>query len=79
MADFSKSIEVDPSVDAYYQRGYLRQRLGDMQGALDDQTHAIMLDAHSPYAYRARATIRKIMGDPAGARQDRDKADSLEQ
>lgn len=79
LADFSESIHVHPTADAYYQRGLTYQTLGQAKRAADDYDLAIYLDPGAPYLYRARAKARRDLDDTAGAREDQEKAERVEQ
>jgi tetratricopeptide (TPR) repeat protein len=65
-------------VEANYQRGQMYESLGEHQKALQDYNLAIGGMPDAPYIYRARALTRENLGDGAGARDDRQKADSIE-
>jgi tetratricopeptide (TPR) repeat protein len=77
MEDFSRSISIEPSFEGYYQRGSLRETLGDYRDAMSDYTRAVDLEPGTPYPYRARAGLRKRFGDLAGARADEAKANPI--
>jgi tetratricopeptide (TPR) repeat protein len=79
MADFTQSIHLHPTADAYYQRGLTYQTLGQVKQAADDYDLAIHLDPGAPYLYRARAKAKRDLGDAAGAREDQEKAERVEQ
>ena len=74
---FDQSIRVNPTVDAYYQRGQIHYGLGQLQQAIDDYDRAIALAPDAPYIYRARASARAGKGDAAGAAEDRETALNL--
>lgn len=75
--DFSQSISVGPSFESYYQRGSLREMLGDYRNAMDDYTSAADLQPNTPDPYRARAGLRKRFGDLAGALADEAKVSAI--
>ncbi len=79
MADFTQSIHLHPTADAYYQRGLTYQTLGQAKRAVDDYDLAIHLDPGAPYFYRARAKAKRDLGDTAGAREDQETAERVEQ
>lgn len=78
MEAFSKSIEISPNVDAYFERGQTYEKMGEHQKAIDDFDQAISEMREAPYIYRARAFARRNLGDTAGADADEAMADSLE-
>jgi tetratricopeptide (TPR) repeat protein len=74
----SKSIQVRPSVDAYYQRGEAYEKLGEHQKAIADFDAAIAESREAPFAYRARSVAKRNAGDRAGALADDDQARRIE-
>ena len=76
--EFTRSINLHPTVDGHFQRGELYEKLGEHQKAVDDFDRAIAIDRLAPYVYRARSLARKNLGDEAGYVQDRDFASSIE-
>lgn len=78
MADFTRSIHLHPTADAYYQRGLTYQTLDQARRAVDDYDLAIANDPSAPYVYRARAKAKRDSGDMAGARKDQETAEGLE-
>jgi tetratricopeptide (TPR) repeat protein len=74
---FTKSIELNPTVDGYYQRGQLLDVSGEHQKALDDFDKAISLDRSAPFVYEARSMTRRALGDAEGSVEDREKAQSI--
>jgi len=77
--EFSKSIQIRPTTDGYYQRGLLYASLGQHQKAIDDYDKAIAEMPNAPYAFRARAAAKAGLGDAAGAQQDRDAAAKMDE
>jgi tetratricopeptide (TPR) repeat protein len=75
---FTKSVEIRPTMDGYYQRGQLWSKLGEHQKAIEDFDRAIAHDRLAPYLYRARGESRRVLGDLDGYREDRDTAKSIE-
>ena len=77
-----KALKVFPGyARAYYNRGYAREQLEDIQGALADYTKAIELypdNLSSPlilqYAYQNRGSLRHNLDDDLGAIADANKA-----
>jgi tetratricopeptide (TPR) repeat protein len=78
LEDFTLSIYLEASFDAYYQRGSVRQILGDYKGAMDDYTNAANLQPNMLYPYRARANLRRRFGDLAGAEADENKVRAIQ-
>jgi tetratricopeptide (TPR) repeat protein len=76
--DCSKSIQVNPTVDAYYQRGEAYEKLGEHQKAIADFDSAIAESREAPFAYRARSLAKRNAGDREGARADDDQARRIE-
>ena len=76
--DCSKSIQMSPSVDAYYQRGEAYEKLGEHQKAIADFDAAIAESREAPFAYRARSVAKRNVGDRAGAQADDDQARRIE-
>src|ERR1019366_2767812 len=57
--DCSKSIQVNPTLDAYYQRGEAYEKLGEHQKAIADFDAAISEFREAPFAYRARSVAKR--------------------
>ena len=61
----------------YLERGRVRRTCGDLDGALADYTHALMLAPDSPHMppdlLTERGSIRRAIGDSTGARSDYDE------
>jgi tetratricopeptide (TPR) repeat protein len=75
---FTKSINIRPTVDAYYQRGQTYESLGEHQKAIEDYDYAIAVLRDAPHVYRARSLAKRNLGDVQGADEDREKARSFE-
>jgi tetratricopeptide (TPR) repeat protein len=76
--DCSKSIQVNPTVDAYYQRGEAYEKLGQHQRAIADFDAAIAESREAPFAYRARSVAKRNAGDRVGAQADAEQARRIE-
>jgi len=76
--EFSRSLQVTPTIEGHYQRGAAYEKLGDHQKAIADFDAAILKSSDAPYAYRARALARLASGDREGAAADQQKARSIE-
>ena len=76
--EFSKSIQVTPTLDGHYQRGEAYEKLGDHQKAIADFDAAILESSDAPYAFRARAAAKRANGDRVGAAADERKARLIE-
>jgi len=76
--DCSKSIQVNPTIEAYYQRGEAYEKLGEHQKAIADFGAAIAESREAPFAYRARSVAKRNAGDREGAQADDDQARRIE-
>lgn len=67
VADYGRAIELRPlNPTYYYNRGIVRQRLGDLARALEDFDEAVRLDPEEASYYHGRATARLYDG-PEGS------------
>lgn len=78
LADFDRAVRLNPSSSSYFQRGQLHDGRGEHERALADFNQAISLQSDAPYAYRARAAVKRRLGDEEGARSDQETANRLE-
>jgi tetratricopeptide (TPR) repeat protein len=78
MDEYGKSIQASPTVDAFFGRGQIYEKLGQHQEAISDYDRAIEYLRNAPHVYRARAFAKANMGDAEGAKSDRDLARSFE-
>jgi tetratricopeptide (TPR) repeat protein len=78
LEELNKSITIQPTIEAYYQRGQILAAQGEHRKAIDDFDQAIALDRDAPYVYLARATAKAKLGDAEGAHADRDAAAQLQ-
>jgi tetratricopeptide (TPR) repeat protein len=78
LEELNKSIAVQPTIEAYYQRGEILEAQGDHRKAIEDYDKAIAQAPDAPYIYRARALARQNAGDPEGAQADRLVANGIE-
>lgn len=76
--EYTKSLEIQGNLDAYFERGQTYESMGQYQKAIDDFDQAIAEERDAPAVYRARALARRNLGDEAGYEQDRQKALSIE-
>jgi tetratricopeptide (TPR) repeat protein len=76
--EFSKSLQVQPTLDGYYQRGEAYEKQGEHQKAIADFDAALVEFREAPYAYRARAVAKRNMGDREGASADEETARRIE-
>ena len=79
LEELNKSISLEPTIDAYYERGQALEAQGEHQKAIDDYDRAIAQARDSPYMYRARALAKQNLGDEEGAHADRMLAVQVEQ
>ena len=78
LEELNKSIAIQPTIDAYYQRGLILEAQGEHQKAINDYDQAIAVARDAPYMYRARAMAKESLGDKEGAHADRDTATQIE-
>ncbi len=74
IADYTRTIETNPTADAYFKRAQSRALIGDLQGAIADYSETIRLNPDHPDAYYRRGLHRSALGDAAGATQDLNRA-----
>jgi tetratricopeptide (TPR) repeat protein len=70
IADYTQTIETNPSADVYFKRAQSRALMGDLQGAIADYSETIRLNPEHPEAYYRRGLHRSALGDTVGATQD---------
>jgi len=70
IADFTRSIELGPSADNYFQRGATYQKIGEHRLAIADFDQVITFIPSQSQAYFARAESRRAIGDSRGSEQD---------
>lgn len=72
LADIERAIELseEDDLELYRSRASLREDLGDLEGALADQTKMIEIAPDFIDAYMDRARLRKRTGDMPGALED---------
>jgi tetratricopeptide (TPR) repeat protein len=68
--DFSRAVELEPSLDNYFQRAATYQLLNDHEHAVEDFNQALAAWPNEPHIYYARAQSRAALGDSKGALQD---------
>jgi tetratricopeptide (TPR) repeat protein len=78
LEDLDASIRIQPSVDAYYQRGQVYASLGQFDKAIEDYDEAIERRREAPYVYLARSVARRAIGDEEGYKQDQKTATELQ-
>lgn len=77
--DFDTAINLAPDfADAYINRGYARQVLGDFENAIEDYDTAIRLGEDYTYVYFNRGVAKADSGDKKGAIKDYNKAISFD-
>ncbi|MBD1219475.1 MAG: tetratricopeptide repeat protein [Aphanizomenon flos-aquae Clear-A1] len=69
-AAINKAIELSPRAAFYYNRGLVRNELGDKPGAIDDYNLAIKINPNLAEAYAGRGIVRNDLGDKQGAIDD---------
>jgi protein O-mannosyl-transferase len=71
IADYSEAIRLNPRYHrAYFNRGNVRQDVGDYAGAEADHAMAIQIRPTDPDAYNNRGWARQALGDWRGAAAD---------
>lgn len=78
LPDLDQSIQLDPSVDGYFQRGQVYAALGDYKKAVEDYDRSILERREAPYVYLARSIAKRALGDEEGYRLDQQKAAELQ-
>ncbi len=76
--EFSKSLQLMPTLEGHYQRGQAYEKLGEHQNAIADFDAAILQSSEAPYTFRARAAAKRASGDRKGAAADEQKASLIE-
>ena len=74
ISDYTKSIEINPSEGAYYNRGISKRNLNDYYGAISDYTKAIEINPKKDSAYYNRGNAKTALKDHYGAISDYTKA-----
>lgn len=70
LEDFTVAVQLDPSLENYFQRASTYQLAGKQDLAIADFTSAITIDPSEPHIYFARAQSKAATGDARGARDD---------
>jgi tetratricopeptide (TPR) repeat protein len=80
LADVDRAIHLfdGEHFELYRRRATLREGLGDLRGALDDQRSIVALDPRFLEGYMDRARLRKLTGDMPGAVADAKRVRELE-
>jgi len=78
ITDFNISLEIEPSIEAYFLRATLKYLLNDISNALIDYDNAIALDNYNAVAYNNRANLKDELKKTVEAIKDYDKAISLD-
>ena len=79
LPDLDHSIQLDPAVDSYFQRGQVYAALGDYKKAIEDYDRSILERREAPYVYLARSIAKRALGDEDGYREDQQTAARLQQ
>ena len=78
ISDFTKAIQINPQFfEAYGNRGFSKDKIGDSRGAIADYTKAIKINPKDEIAYSNRGLTKKSQGDMKGACSDWKKATGL--
>lgn len=71
IATYDQYISANPEYyGGYYRRGFLKDNLNDVDGAIEDYSMAIALNPNIAYAYLGRADKLLLKGDTLAARED---------
>lgn len=71
IADYTQAIRLNPNyVAAYYRRGVLHAKQGDLPAALADYTQAIRLAPDHPIFYYVRGLLHDQLGNQPSATED---------
>ena len=62
---------------SYYERGIIKSRLADFDGAMKDYDKSIELNSDDDFAYIRRGFIKIMLDNMEGARRDIEKAVEL--
>ena len=77
--DYSEAIRLDPDdANAYYNRGWDYDELGEYEKAIEDYSQVIRLDPNATDAYNNRGNIYYSLGEYEKALQDYDEAIRLD-
>ena len=71
---FTQAILLNPSFEAYFNRGIMRRENGDLDGAIQDYDLAIQINPNQVQTYNNRGNARRDTGDLEGAMSDYDTA-----
>lgn len=77
--ELTRSIDLQPTTDAYYQRGQIYESQGDHRKAIAEYDRAIAEQRDAPFVYLARALAKQHLGDEQGAAEDRQAAAQITQ
>jgi tetratricopeptide (TPR) repeat protein len=75
--EITRSLSVRATMDGYFQRGQLWERIGEHQKAIEDYDRAIAEERDAPFVYAARSLARQAIGDESGAEQDREMSERI--
>lgn len=71
IAECGKFIDMQPDdAGGYYRRGFMKDNMHDVDGAIEDYSTSIMLDSTYAYAYLGRADMYMMKGDKTAAEAD---------
>ena len=76
-AEFTKSLQVRPTLDAYFQRGQIEEAQLNYHKAIEDYDLAIDRYRTAPFVYLARSSAKRALGDKEGAKEDKRTAEEL--
>ncbi|WP_255014733.1 tetratricopeptide repeat-containing serine protease family protein [Cyanobium sp. BA20m-p-22] len=70
----TQALAIRQSAEAYFNRAYAKNDLGDKQGAIADYSQAIAINPQLAQAYNNRGNIKRDLGDKQGAIADYNQA-----
>jgi tetratricopeptide (TPR) repeat protein len=74
ITDFSISLEIEPSIEAYFLRAAAKVLAEDLIGAISDLDDAIRLDGYDPILYNNRGNLKDELERSGEAVKDYEKA-----
>jgi tetratricopeptide (TPR) repeat protein len=78
LSELDRATNLDPKNPyRYSSRAFLKDRLGDFLGAIEDYEKAIELDPEDAIAYNNKGLVEEKMGNIARSKKSFEKADDL--
>ncbi len=80
IAEWDKVLAKEPEFAwGYHRRGWFKETIGDIDGAIEDLTMAIVLAPYYSYSFVTRGNLYTLKGEKALAKADYEKVLELEQ